>query len=102
MYPYTLAGMVAISFDKVHQTNVERMDAVNAFMEYRGFGLALQHEVREFYTHLMKSRFVMLKEPEFLADLPSSLRLKVCLHLNQEFIAKVPFLQVRQRRRMLI
>jgi CRP-like cAMP-binding protein len=91
MYGYiigNLASMLANS-DLARTQFRAKMEKIQTFMQYRDVPGDLQDSIRTYYDYLWNNRRGF-DESAVLDELPSSLKLKVALHLNKEIIEKVP------------
>ena len=91
MYGYiigNLASMLANS-DLARTQFRAKMEKIQTFMQYRDVPGELQDSIRTYYDYLWNNRRGF-DESAVLDELPSSLKLKVALHLNKEIIEKVP------------
>ena len=70
----------------------DKITAINAYMGYRKLPPDLQKKIRNHYEYVWKRKTVY-DEREILRALPTSLRTRVALYLNQDLIRNVAFLR---------
>lgn len=91
----TFVGTVGSLIERLDASNSEfnqRMDEIEAFMNYRKLPPHLRQQIRDYFVHLWQSRR-SLKEEKVLEDLPVHLQTEVAMSLNSDVIKKVPFFQ---------
>jgi hypothetical protein len=70
----------------------DKVAAINAYMAYRKLPPEMQRKIRTHYEYIWKRKTVY-DEREILQQLPTFLRTRVALYLNQDLIRNVAFLR---------
>jgi CRP-like cAMP-binding protein len=70
----------------------DKVSAINAYMAYRKLPPEMQKKIRTHYEYIWKRKTVY-DEREILQQLPTFLRTRVALYLNQDLIRNVAFLR---------
>lgn len=78
------------NIDFARNQHMDRMQRINAFMQYNDIPPDLSGRVHSYYSYLWRTR-KGFDEASILAELPTSLRREVEIHLRRDIVAKVPF-----------
>jgi voltage-gated potassium channel len=78
------------NIDFARNQHMDRMQRINAFMQYNDIPSDLRGRVHRYYSYLWRTR-KGFDEASILAELPTSLRREVEIHLRRDIVAKVPF-----------
>ena len=78
--------------DFARNQHMDRMQRINAFMEYNDMPTDVRSRVQGYYSYLWRTR-KGFNEAAILDELPTSLRREVEMHLRRDIVAKVPFFQ---------
>jgi voltage-gated potassium channel len=70
----------------------EKLDKINAFLNYRNIPHSLQRKINDYYSYLWESRRGY-DESAVIQDLPIALKRTVALQINRGIIEKVPLFQ---------
>ena len=70
----------------------DKLDKINAFLNYRNIPHDLQRKINDYYSYLWESRRGY-DESAVIEDLPIALKTTVALQMNREIIEKVPLFQ---------
>jgi voltage-gated potassium channel len=86
-----IANLIAnIDVAKAQYRN--KLDKINAFLNYRSIPHGLQRKINDYYNYLWESRRGY-DEAAVIEDLPFALKTSVALQINREIIEKVPLFQ---------
>lgn len=93
-YGYVIGNLASLLANRdISKANyLEKMERVNSFMGFKKVPGDLQDKIREYYTYLWESKRGY-DESQVMDDLPSSLKMKVALYLNQDIFKKIPLFQ---------
>ena len=86
-----VANLVA-NLDVQRSAHTERLNAVNAYLQFHGVPLELRERITEYFQHIYENR-INTGGDAFIADLPPSLRADLVRHLNSDIIKRVPFFE---------
>jgi len=83
-----IANLIA-NIDIAKSQYKDRLDKINAFLNYRNIPHPLQRKINDYYNYLWESRRGY-DESAVLQDLPIALKTTVALQINRGIIEKVP------------
>ena len=86
-----IANLIA-NIDVAKSQYREKLDKINAFLNYRNIPHDLQRKINNYYSYLWESRRGY-DESAVIEDLPVALKTTVSLRINREIIEKVPLFQ---------
>jgi voltage-gated potassium channel len=86
-----IANLIA-NIDVAKSQYREKLDKINAFLNYRNIPHDLQRKINDYYSYLWESRRGY-DESAVIEDLPVALKTTVALQINREVIEKVPLFQ---------
>ena len=86
-----IANLIA-NIDVAKSQYKDKLDKINAFLNYRNIPRDLQRKINDYYSYLWESRRGY-DESAVLGDLPIALKTTVALQINREIIEKVPLFQ---------
>ena len=86
-----IANLIA-NIDVAKTQYREKLDKINAFLNYRNIPHDLQRKINNYYSYLWESRRGY-DESAVIEDLPVALKTTVSLQINREIIEKVPLFQ---------
>jgi voltage-gated potassium channel len=86
-----IANLIA-NIDVAKTQYREKLDKINAFLNYRNIPHDLQRKINNYYNYLWESRRGY-EEAAVIEDLPVALKSTVALQINREIIEKVPLFQ---------
>ena len=86
-----IANLIA-NIDVAKSQYRDKLDKINAFLNYRNIPHQLQRKINNYYNYLWESRRGY-DESAVIADLPMALKTTVSLQINREIIEKVPLFQ---------
>jgi len=86
-----IANLIA-NIDVAKSQYKEKLDKINAFLNYRDIPYPLQRKINDYYRYLWESRRGY-DESAVLEELPFALKTSVSLQINREIIEKVPLFQ---------
>jgi len=86
-----IANLIA-NIDVAKSQYKDKLDKINAFLNYRNIPHPLQRKINDYYSYLWESRRGY-DESAVLQDLPIALKTTVALQINRGIIEKVPLFQ---------
>jgi hypothetical protein len=86
-----IANLIA-NIDVAKSQYKDKLDKINAFLNYRNIPRDLQRKINDYYSYLWESRRGY-DESAVIEDLPMALKTTVALQINREIIEKVPLFQ---------
>ena len=86
-----IANLIA-NIDVAKSQYREKLDKINAFLNYRNIPHELQRKINNYYSYLWESRRGY-DESAVIEDLPMALKTTVSLQINRTIIEKVPLFQ---------
>jgi voltage-gated potassium channel len=86
-----IANLIA-NIDVAKTQYRDKLDKINAFLNYRNIPHDLQRKINDYYSYLWESRRGY-DESAVIEDLPFALKTTVSLQINREIIEKVPLFQ---------
>ena len=86
-----IANLIA-NIDIAKSQYRDKLDKINAFLNYRNIPHDLQQKINDYYNYLWESRRGY-DESAVIEDLPFALKTTVSLQINREIIEKVPLFQ---------
>jgi voltage-gated potassium channel len=86
-----IANLIA-NIDVAKSQYKDKLDKINAFLNYRDIPRDLQRKINDYYSYLWESRRGY-DESAVIEDLPIALKTTVALQINREIIEKVPLFQ---------
>jgi hypothetical protein len=86
-----IANLIA-NIDIAKSQYKDKLDKINAFLNYRNIPHGLQRKINNYYSYLWESRRGY-DESAVIQDLPIALKTTVALQINREIIEKVPLFQ---------
>lgn len=91
-YGYVIGNMASFlsNLDLMQANHIQKMEKINAFLNYRNVPMNLQKQIYEFYGHVWDHRMDM-GEAQILAELPNVLKTETALFLYRDILTKVPY-----------
>jgi voltage-gated potassium channel len=91
LYGYIIGNITNLlsNLDYARTLFQEKMEKIHTFLKYRKVPMELQETVFDYYKFLWENR-KGYDESSIMEELPSSLRMKIALHLNKAIFEKIP------------
>ncbi|RME88648.1 MAG: hypothetical protein D6767_09825 [Candidatus Hydrogenedentota bacterium] len=91
-YGYVIGNLASLlaNMDMVREKHLEKLDRIQAFLQYRGIPKEMQERIFSYYEHVWEHH-LDISETDILEELPRSLRTDLSVFLYGDILAKVPF-----------